>query len=104
VVNHLRTALQLGTDETQPVCDSDRSDTERAAMAAESELRGRKFLDGYAYCEVVGPHGHLRHPDVAMGLLLLGPHITYPEHAHPAAEIYAVVAGRAEWLQGSDLA
>ena len=73
-------------------------------MAAESELRGRKFLDGYAYCEVVGPHGHLRHPDVAMGLLLLGPHITYPEHAHPAAEIYAVVAGRAEWLQGSDLA
>ena len=35
-----------------------------------------------------------------MGLLLLGPHITYPEHAHPAAEIYAVVAGRAEWLQG----
>lgn len=60
---------------------------------------GAAFLDGYAYCELVGPAGSLRHPDIALGLLLLGPRVTYPEHAHPAAEVYAVIAGCAEWRQ-----
>jgi len=58
------------------------------------------FLDGYGYCELLGPTGHVREASVAMGLLLLAPGITYPAHAHPARETYAVVAGRAQWCQG----
>jgi hypothetical protein len=64
---------------------------------------GADFVSGYAYCELVGPAGSLRHPDIALGLLLLGPRVTYPEHAHPAAEVYAVVAGCAQWRQGDRL-
>jgi quercetin dioxygenase-like cupin family protein len=58
------------------------------------------FVDGYGYCELLGPTGHVRDARLALGLLLLAPGITYPWHAHPARETYAVVAGRAQWRQG----
>ena len=58
------------------------------------------FLDGYGYCELLGPTGHARDASVAMGILLLAPRVTYPLHAHPARETYAVVAGRAQWRRG----
>jgi len=99
-VDHLRTALQLGTSDTQPICASVARLQSKLQWRQNPNYAGAAFLDGYAYCELVGPHGHLRHRDIALGLLLLGPHVTYPEHAHPAAEIYAVAAGHAEWLQG----
>ena len=38
--------------------------------------------------------------DYSLGVLLLGPGLTYPPHAHPANEIYYVVGGTAEWRQG----
>ena len=83
------------------ICASiDRLASRRLQWRQNPNYVGADFLDGYAYCELVGPRGHLQHADVALGLLLLGPRVTYPEHAHPAAEIYGVVAGRAEWLQG----
>ena len=59
-----------------------------------------EFLDGYGYCELIGPAGHVREAAFALGLLLLAPHVTYPEHAHPARETYVVVAGHAQWRQG----
>lgn len=59
------------------------------------------FVDGYGYCELLGPAGHVRDASVAMGILLLAPRTTYPAHAHPARETYAVVAGRAQWRQGN---
>ena len=100
VMQHLTAALALGSADTLSVCSSvDRLRCE-LCWRQNASYSGADFLDGYAYCEIVGPLGHLRHTDVALGLLLLGPHATYPEHAHPAAEIYAVVAGRAEWRQG----
>jgi quercetin dioxygenase-like cupin family protein len=58
------------------------------------------FLDGYGYCELLGPAGHMRDASVAMGILLLAPCVTYPPHAHPARETYVVIAGRARWRQG----
>jgi hypothetical protein len=63
------------------------------------------FLDNYGYAVIAGPeHGApalLHHPDLAFGLLLLGPHTTYPAHQHPASEIY-VPLGPAEWLRGEE--
>jgi hypothetical protein len=99
-VEHLAIVLQLGTSETLPICASVDRIHGKLQWRQNPNYADAAFLDGYAYCELVGPHGHLPHPDIALGLLLLGPHVTYAEHAHPAAEIYAVVAGRAEWLQG----
>lgn len=100
VLNFLNAALQLGTGVTRSLCESiDRLQGE-LQWRQNPNYAGAEFLDGYAYCELIGPHGHLRHSEVALGLLLLGPRTTYPEHAHTAAEIYAVIAGHAEWLQG----
>jgi hypothetical protein len=97
---YLRAALQLASSDTRPIC----ARIDRLAGGLQwrqnPNYAGADFLDGYAYCELMGPHGHLQHADVALGLLLLGPRVTYPEHAHPAAETYGVIAGRAEWLQG----
>jgi mannose-6-phosphate isomerase-like protein (cupin superfamily) len=59
------------------------------------------FLDGYAYCELLGPTGHLFHDNVSVGLLLLQPDLIYPEHSHPATETYVVLSGHAQWRQGN---
>lgn len=58
---------------------------------------GPGYMAGYAYANVVGPTGLIDRPGVLAGLLLLGPGRLYPDHAHPAAEVYHVVAGRADW-------
>ena len=60
---------------------------------------GRSFLDGYGYVEILGPGRVIDCAHVRLGFLLLAPGLTYPEHAHPAEEVYHVVAGTAEWWQ-----
>jgi quercetin dioxygenase-like cupin family protein len=54
-------------------------------------------MAGYAYADLVGPRGLIAADRVAMGLLILGPGRLYPDHNHPAAELYHVLAGTAEW-------
>jgi quercetin dioxygenase-like cupin family protein len=58
---------------------------------------GPGYVDRYGYVELIGPGRPVESPDLLVGLLLLGPDMHYPDHAHPAEEIYHVVAGRAEW-------
>ncbi|HTK97826.1 MAG TPA: dimethylsulfonioproprionate lyase family protein [Pseudomonadales bacterium] len=101
--NHLRAALQLATSETRRICVSIDRLASTLQWRQNPNYAGADFLDSYAYCELVGPHGHLQHAQVALGLLLLGPRVTYPEHAHPATETYGVIAGHAEWFQGDGL-
>jgi hypothetical protein len=59
------------------------------------------FLDNYGYAVIAGPEAGapalVRHPSLALGLLLLGPKTTYPAHRHPASELY-VPLGPAEWM------
>lgn len=100
VVRHLPAVLELGAADTRPICASVGRLRSQLRWRQNANYSGADFLDGYAYCELVGPLGHLRHAEVALGLLLLGTHITYPEHVHQASETYAVVAGHAEWRQG----
>lgn len=99
VLRHFDDALTLDAN-ASPICATLRGLQGALRWRQNPNYDGADFLNGYAYCEVVGPTGHLRDPDVALGLLLLGPRITYPEHAHPAGEVYAVIAGRAQWRQG----
>jgi len=58
---------------------------------------GPGYVDRYGYVELVGPGRPVESADLLVGLLLLGPGMHYPDHAHPAEEIYHVVAGTAEW-------
>lgn len=58
------------------------------------------FLDGYAHATLAGrPDDTGPGPDgaVALGLVLLGPHVHYPPHHHPADEVYLPLTD-ATWL------
>lgn len=62
-----------------------------------AEAMGRAFVDSYGYSDLIGPRGLVPSEELALGVLLLGPHTTYPPHAHPALEVYYVLGGVAEW-------
>lgn len=40
--------------------------------------------------------------DILVGLFLLGANHIYPEHKHPAAEMWIVLSGNANWKRGDD--
>jgi len=60
------------------------------------------FLAGYSYADVAGPRGPFVTPDMAAFLTVQAPGVTYPAHAHPAFEVYYIIAGRAEWKRGGE--
>ena len=55
------------------------------------------YMMNYAYAEVIGPHGVWPGDDFLLGLFLLGPGLRYPNHAHPAPELYWILSGLSEW-------
>jgi hypothetical protein len=63
---------------------------------------GPRFLEGYGYVEPVGPGRLFDCPRLRVGFLLLGPGLTYPDHAHAAEEVYHVVAGPSWWWREGD--
>jgi hypothetical protein len=64
---------------------------------------GAAFMAGYGYVEFAGPKDALFHvPDIRVGLLLLGPGMHYPLHAHPAEEIYHPLTQGGLWRRGEE--
>lgn len=64
---------------------------------------GAAFMAGYGYVEFAGPKEALFHaPDIRVGLLLLGPNLHYPAHAHPAEEIYHPLTDGGHWRRGQE--
>lgn len=64
---------------------------------------GAAFMAGYGYVEFAGPKEALFHaPDIRVGLLLLGPRLHYPPHAHPAEEIYHPLTEDGLWRRGQE--
>ena len=61
---------------------------------------GAGYMDNYAYANLVGTRSLIGERGYALGVLLLGPGLTYPPHAHPANEVYYVVGGAADWRSG----
>jgi quercetin dioxygenase-like cupin family protein len=55
------------------------------------------YMDAYAYAEVIGPGGLLAGNDFLLGLMILGPGLRYPDHVHPAPELYRVLSGDSTW-------
>jgi len=68
----------------------------------EEDSWSKAFLPLFANGEGIGPDGRLKHSDVILGLFLLGPNVTYPEHAHPAEEFYIVLTGEPEFKIGNN--
>jgi hypothetical protein len=62
---------------------------------------GSAFLDGYGWTELIGRRGPIPSERIACGVLLLGPEIEYPDHAHEAEELYLPLAGAAHWRKGA---
>ena len=62
---------------------------------------GAAFLRGYGWSEFIGLRGPVPSDRIAVGVLLLGPGVTYPPHAHAAAEVYVPLSGVAQWQRGT---
>ena len=62
----------------------------------------RDYLSGYAFTEFVGEVAPLAQDGLRVGLLLIGPDRHYPEHNHPAEEIYLPLTSASWWRAGED--
>ncbi|MCB1434043.1 MAG: hypothetical protein KDK75_16560 [Alphaproteobacteria bacterium] len=60
-------------------------------------LLGQGFTDNYGWTEIIGPHGYFPGDDFLLGLLLLGPHLNYRDHYHPAPELYVPLTPGSAW-------
>ena len=58
------------------------------------------MLDGYAFAEIIGQRGPFVSERIRAGIGVWGPGINYPRHRHAAEEIYALLAGSAEFQLG----
>ena len=65
---------------------------------------GAAFLERYGWTELVGLRGPVPSGTVACGILMLGPEIDYPAHAHEAEELYLPLSGTARWARGDGAA
>ncbi len=50
-----------------------------------------------AFAELIGPRAPRTVPGCRAGFTLMAPDTFYPLHAHPAIELYLVIAGHARW-------
>ena len=78
-----------------------RSSRQLLRWTQNSSYTDPEFLGRYAYCELLGPKGQVFNDRISAGLLYLAPKTRYPAHAHPAEEIYHLLAGPSEWQVGS---
>ena len=62
---------------------------------------GPGFLDDYGYAVIAGPGGLVEAP-FALGVLVLGPGVLYPAHAHPAEEVYVVLDPASAWWRDGE--
>ena len=84
------------------ICSRMREVRRQLRWRRNSSYADAQWLDGYGYCELLGPNGHWRHTSLAMGLLLLAPWVCYPPHVHPATEVYVVISGTAFWRKANE--
>ncbi|PWT25737.1 dimethylsulfonioproprionate lyase family protein [Butyrivibrio fibrisolvens] len=67
------------------------------------EREDKKNLGSYmGWAELIGPEAPYKSDDFCLGFTLISPYTLYPEHRHPAIELYKVLSGTAEWtLEGA---
>lgn len=50
------------------------------------------FYSGHANAMIIGPRGLMTHPHVSIGVSLIQPNVTYPQHRHREEEIYLAMS------------
>ena len=72
----------------------------RYGYGARADLPGLENRMGWT--EIVGPAAPFRNASVCLGLTFLAPDTHYPDHRHPAVELYRIVAGHPSWTVESE--
>ncbi len=62
------------------------------------EKRGAKFMDNYAYTSF----GLTGSTTLYVGVMLLGPGITYPVTSYPSEGVFLLIGGSPEWKSGDE--
>jgi hypothetical protein len=62
------------------------------------EKRGAKFMDNYAYTSF----GLTGSTNLYVGVMLLGPGITYPVTSYPSEGVFLLIGGSPEWKSGDE--
>jgi mannose-6-phosphate isomerase-like protein (cupin superfamily) len=101
-VDQLDRIVDLAPPDAQPLVRllADRRNDLQWGQTYNAADFGAAFLQKYGWLEVFGLRGHFVNDEVAAGLLILGPGITYPDHHHIAEEIYIPLTGGTEWRMG----
>jgi quercetin dioxygenase-like cupin family protein len=63
---------------------------------------GEAFYENYGWTELPGLTGPVPSAHLACGVLILGPHVSYPAHRHEAEELYIPLVGMARWRRGKE--
>ena len=114
---------EAGAGTTPPVCQhlepaiaslergpTDLAELARAMRALAPQLVWRPrasadpiFTAGHANASILGAEAHAieQRGDVRIGISLVAPGITYPDHHHPPEEVYIVLSG-GEWRQNAN--
>jgi hypothetical protein len=69
------------------------------ALRPGSEAHGDDFAGKHANARIIGDGGIERSDDVTIGVSLMAPRTTYPDHHHPPEEVY-IVLSPGQWRQG----
>ncbi|MCH7823030.1 MAG: hypothetical protein IIA07_13545 [Proteobacteria bacterium] len=62
------------------------------------ELRGAEFMDNYAYSNF----GLSGSTTLYVGVMLLGPGITYPVTSYPSEGVFLLIGGSPQWKSGNE--
>ncbi len=60
-----------------------------------------EFMQGHANADIIGPRGLAVSEDIQIGVTLMRPGITYPDHHHPPEEVY-IVLSEGFWRQNNN--
>jgi hypothetical protein len=103
--DHLAAALvRAATGPAGPVAEALRPlcDALRWSYGYPADARWPDLAHHVAFAQIVGRRGLLDDDSVHLGLTLMAPQTHYPLHAHPAIELYLVLAGEADWRVASE--
>jgi mannose-6-phosphate isomerase-like protein (cupin superfamily) len=103
LLQYARSSTAHGNNETEPLLNLLKDVFEYLPWKYNYEERAdKKDLGSFmGWAELIGPEAPYRTDKYCLGFTLISPDTIYPEHNHPAIEIYKVLSGTANWtLEG----
>ncbi|MAH85322.1 MAG: hypothetical protein CBB68_13940 [Rhodospirillaceae bacterium TMED8] len=106
VAQHLERAIELAslsdTDGSKAVLiDAFQRMVPWLPWYSRKNARQQCFEDGHANAEILGGQGIERRSDVTVGVTVIAPNLTYPDHHHPPEEVYLVLS-QGSWRQDAN--